>query len=58
MEMSKYSNLPLLCLLLCVGTPPISFVSRVKKMDKLDCPSADKSEIIKLEFLMDPDNPA
>jgi hypothetical protein len=30
----------------------------VKKMDKVDGPDADKSEWIKLEFLMDPDNPA
>jgi hypothetical protein len=30
----------------------------VKKMDKVDRPEADKSEWIKLEFLMDPDNPA
>jgi hypothetical protein len=29
----------------------------VKKMDKVDGPEADKSEWIKLEFLMDPDNP-
>jgi hypothetical protein len=30
----------------------------VKKMDKVDGPDADKYEWIKLEFLMDPDNPA
>jgi hypothetical protein len=30
----------------------------VKKMDKVDGPDTDKSEWIKLEFLMDPDNPA
>jgi hypothetical protein len=30
----------------------------VKKMDKVDGTDADKSEWIKLEFLMDPDNPA
>jgi hypothetical protein len=30
----------------------------VKKMDKVDEPDTDKSEWIKLEFLMDPDNPA
>jgi hypothetical protein len=28
----------------------------VKKVDKVDGPDADKSELIKLEFLMDPDN--
>jgi hypothetical protein len=30
----------------------------LKKMDKINGPDADKSEWIKLEFLMDPDNPA
>jgi hypothetical protein len=30
----------------------------VKKMDKVDGPDMDKSECIKLEFLMDADNPA
>jgi hypothetical protein len=30
----------------------------VKKMDKVDGTDADKSEWIKLKFLMDPDNPA
>jgi hypothetical protein len=38
--------------------PPIPFVSKVKNMDKVDGPDADKSDWIKLEFLMDPDNPA
>jgi hypothetical protein len=38
--------------------PPIPFVSKVKKMDKVDGPDAEKSEWIKSEFLMDPDNPA
>jgi hypothetical protein len=38
--------------------PPIPFVSKVKKVDKVDGPGADKSEWIKLDFLMDPDNPA
>jgi hypothetical protein len=41
------------------NTPPsISFVSKVKKMDKVDGPEADKSDWIKLEFHMDPDNSA
>jgi hypothetical protein len=30
----------------------------VKKLDKVDGPDADKSKWIKLEFLMDPYNPA
>jgi hypothetical protein len=38
--------------------PPIHFVSKVNKVDKVDGPDADKSEWIKLEFLMDPDKPA
>jgi hypothetical protein len=38
--------------------PPPSFFSKLKKVDKVDGPDADKSECIKLEFLMDPDNPA
>jgi hypothetical protein len=37
--------------------PLIPFVSKVKKVDKVDGPDADNSEWIKLEFLMDPDNP-
>jgi hypothetical protein len=36
----------------------ITFVSKVKKINKIDGPEAEKSEWIKLEFLMDPDNPA
>jgi hypothetical protein len=30
----------------------------VKKMDKVDGPDVDKTEWMKLEFLIDPDNPA
>jgi hypothetical protein len=37
--------------------PPIPFVSKVKKVDKVDGPDADKFEWIKLDFLMDPENP-
>jgi hypothetical protein len=36
-------------------SPPIPFVSKVKKMDKVDGPDADKSEWIKFEFLIDPE---
>jgi hypothetical protein len=36
--------------------PLIPFVSKVKKMDKVDEPDAEKSEEIKLEFLMNPNN--
>jgi hypothetical protein len=38
--------------------PSIPFVSKVKNMDEVDGPDADTSEWIKLEFLIDPDNPA
>jgi hypothetical protein len=38
-------------------TPFIPFISKMKKMNKVDGTDADKSEWIKLEFLMDPDNP-
>jgi hypothetical protein len=36
--------------------PPMPFVFKVKKIDKLDVPDKDKSEWIKLKSLMDPDN--
>jgi hypothetical protein len=39
-------------------TLTIPFVSKVKKMDKVDGTDANKSEWIELEFFMDPDNPA
>jgi hypothetical protein len=42
----------------CENSPPIPFVSKVKKMDKVDETDADKSDWINLEVLMDPDNPA
>jgi hypothetical protein len=38
--------------------PPIPFIFKVKKMGKIDGLHADKSEWIKLDFLMDPDNSA
>jgi hypothetical protein len=38
--------------------PMIPFVSKVKKIDKVFGTDADKSEWIKLKFLMDPGNPA
>jgi hypothetical protein len=37
---------------------PHFFFFKVKKMDKVDGTEADKSEWIKLAFLMHPDNPA
>jgi hypothetical protein len=40
------------------ASPPNHFISKVKKMDNIDGSNADKSDWIKLEFLMDPDNPA
>jgi hypothetical protein len=49
-KFSKYSAslTPTVC-----ENPPISFVSKVKKIDKAGGPNVDKTE-----FLMDPDNPA
>jgi hypothetical protein len=41
-----------------VGETLFPFVSKVKNMDMVDGPDADKSEWINLKFLMDPDNPA
>jgi hypothetical protein len=38
--------------------PSFLFVSKVKKMDKGDGPDADKTELIKLEFFMNPEKPA
>jgi hypothetical protein len=37
---------------------PITFISKVKNMDKVDGPDADKTDLIKLEFFMDPCNAA
>jgi hypothetical protein len=58
MTMSKFSkSSAALTPSVCNYSPPphISFISKVKKMDKVDGPDADKSEWIKLKFLMDPD---
>jgi hypothetical protein len=38
--------------------PHFPFDPKVKKVDKVDGPDTHKSEWIKLEFLMDPENPA
>jgi hypothetical protein len=58
MDMSKFTKFPLLSLLLCTTSPySISFVFKVKKLDKEDQPDPDKTEWIKLEFLMYPDTP-
>jgi hypothetical protein len=42
----------------CAREYPIPFVSKLKKMDKVDGHDAYKSEWIKLEFFMDPYNTA
>jgi hypothetical protein len=43
---------------LILRTPfPIPFVSKVKKVDKVDGPDTEKIVMIKLEFLMDLNNP-
>jgi hypothetical protein len=38
--------------------PPIPFVSKAKNTENVDGANMDKTEFIKLEFLMDPSNPA
>jgi hypothetical protein len=58
MAISKFSESAAALLPSVRENLPIPFVSKVKKMDKVDGPDTDKSEWIKLEFLMDPDNPA
>jgi hypothetical protein len=58
MAMSKFSKSTAALSPSVRENPPFLFFSKVKKVDKVDGPDADKSEWIKLEFLMDPDNPA
>jgi hypothetical protein len=58
MTMSKFSESSDSFPLSVRKNTPIPFVSKVKKMDKMDGPDKDKSEYIKLELLVDPDNPA
>jgi hypothetical protein len=58
MAMSKFSNSTAALPPSLRENPPIPFVSKVKKVEKVDGTDTDKSEWIKLEFLMDPDNPA
>jgi hypothetical protein len=53
----RFPNISLLCFLL-YAQPPIPFDSKLKKIGKVDGPDVDKSEWIKLEFLIDPDKPA
>jgi hypothetical protein len=57
MDMSKFSkSFAALSPSVRKSLPPIPFVSKVKNMDKVDGNDTDKSEWIKFEFLMDPDN--
>jgi hypothetical protein len=60
MAMSKFSKYSTALPPLCARTPPlpIHFVSKVKKMEKVDGPDPDKTEWINLEVAMDPENPA
>jgi hypothetical protein len=59
MAMSKVSKLSAILPPSVHKNPlPIHSVSKVKKMDKVDGTDADKSEWIKLEFFIHPDNPA
>jgi hypothetical protein len=57
MAMSKFSKSTAALPPYVRENPPF-FISKVKKVDKVDGPDADKSEWIKLEFFMDPNNPA
>jgi hypothetical protein len=58
MAMSKFSKSSTALPPSVWGNPPIPFASKVKKTDMVDGTDVDKSEWIKLEFLMDPDNTA
>jgi hypothetical protein len=58
MSMSKFSKSSAALYPSALKNAPIPFVSKVKKIHKVDRPDAETSEWIKLEFLMDPDNPA
>jgi hypothetical protein len=56
MAMSKFSKSTAALPLSVREITPIPFVSKVKKADKVDGPDVDKSECIKLEFLIDTEN--
>jgi hypothetical protein len=58
MDMSKFSKCTAAFPPSMREIPLLPFISKVKKIDKVDGTDMDKSEWIKLEFLMDPDNPA
>jgi hypothetical protein len=60
MAMSKFSKSSASLPPFVGKSPPFPnpFVSKVKKMYKVDGTNADESEWIKLEFLMDTDKPA
>jgi hypothetical protein len=58
MTMSKFSKSSAALPPSVHKNPPSNpFISKVKKMYKFDWPDADKTEWVKLEFLMNPDNP-
>jgi hypothetical protein len=57
MTMSKFSESSAVLPPSMSENPPIPFVTKVKKMEKVDGHDTDKSEWINLEFLMDTDNP-
>jgi hypothetical protein len=56
MAMSKFSKSAATLPSSVRENPPLPFISKVKKMDKVDGTDADKSDWIKLEFLMNPDD--
>jgi hypothetical protein len=58
MVMSKLSkSSPALPPSLCESSSRLLFISKVKNIDKGNGPDKDKTELIKMEFFMDPDNP-
>jgi hypothetical protein len=58
MPMSKFSKYSAALPLSTQKNLPIPFVPKVKNMDKVNGPDADKSKCIKLEFLMETGNAA
>jgi hypothetical protein len=57
MAMGMFSKSHAECISFCPQDPYLPFVSKMETMYKFDEIDMDKMELIKLEFLMDPDNP-
>jgi hypothetical protein len=58
MAMSEFSKSSAALSYFVRENSPIPLSSKVKKMDKVGGPDVEKSEWIKFDFFMDPDNPA